>query len=155
VCSSRPAPVFRKVYPCKLIESERATGQKERRICDVLEPVITAHRLMVSRDLLKRDYESTMSRPVEQQQRYRLFYQLTRITRERGALQNDDRLDALALAVGYWSKAVSRDVDEAVRASQEKARDEELEKFVRAARGGAYRPHRRNLIGRDQQAPIR
>lgn len=32
----------------------------------------------------------------------RMFYQMTRITKERGALKHDDRLDALAMAVAYW-----------------------------------------------------
>jgi hypothetical protein len=34
---------------------------------------------------------------------------MTRLTRDRGALQHDDRLDALAIAVGYWVESMARD----------------------------------------------
>jgi len=42
--------------------------------------------------------------------RYQLFFQLTRITRDKGALAKDDRLDALAMAVAYWAKALSVEI---------------------------------------------
>jgi hypothetical protein len=41
--------------------------------------------------------------------KFQLFHQLTRITRDRGALRHDDRLDALAMAVAYWSEYLSRE----------------------------------------------
>jgi hypothetical protein len=37
-------------------------------------------------------------------QRYQLFFQMTRITRDKGALAKDDRIEALAMAVGYWAE---------------------------------------------------
>lgn len=39
------------------------------------------------------------------------MYQLTRITAERGALTNDDRLDSLAMAVQYWIDAMAQNVE--------------------------------------------
>ena len=39
------------------------------------------------------------------------MYQMTRITAERGALTNDDRLDALAMAVQYWVDARAQDAE--------------------------------------------
>ena len=39
------------------------------------------------------------------------MYQMTRITAERGALTNDDRLDALAMAVQYWVDAMAQDAE--------------------------------------------
>ena len=38
-------------------------------------------------------------------------YQLTRITAERGALTNDDRLDSLAMAGQYWVDAMAQNVE--------------------------------------------
>jgi hypothetical protein len=32
--------------------------QKERRICDTLEPVIQSHRLVVNADLVRKDFEN-------------------------------------------------------------------------------------------------
>jgi hypothetical protein len=40
------------------------------------------------------------------------MYQLTRITADRGALTNDDRLDALAMACQYWVDAMAQDVEQ-------------------------------------------
>ena len=54
----------------------------------------------------------TVSRLFRKTQRhYSLIYQMTRITRERGALVHDDRLDALAMAVAYWTDRMSVDSD--------------------------------------------
>ena len=39
------------------------------------------------------------------------MYQLTRLTADRGALNNDDRLDALAMACQYWVDAMAQDVE--------------------------------------------
>ena len=40
------------------------------------------------------------------------MYQLTRLTADRGALTNDDRLDALAMACQYWVDAMAQDVEQ-------------------------------------------
>ena len=47
--------------------------------------------------------------PPRRDHRYRLFYQLTRITKDKGALVNDDRLDAVAIGVHYWTQQMARD----------------------------------------------
>ena len=39
------------------------------------------------------DFESTEVYPLDKQNVYRLFYQMTRITNDRGSLAKDDRLD--------------------------------------------------------------
>ena len=65
--------------------------QKERRICDTLEPVIQSHRLVVNAALIQKDFDSTQAYSFEHHQRYQLFFQMTHITRDRGALAKDDR----------------------------------------------------------------
>ena len=40
------------------------------------------------------------------------MYQLTRLTADRGALTNDDRFDALAMACQYWVDAMAQDVEQ-------------------------------------------
>jgi len=140
-------PVLARIYPCHVEESERSNTQKERRIIDTLEPVMSGHRLVINRALIQKDYESVLALPPEEAFAYRLFYQMTRITKERGCLRHDDRLDALALAVGYWQKALGRDVDDAVRDARQRALDEELRKFTQHVFG--HRPRRRNWTGHD------
>ena len=39
------------------------------------------------------------------------MYQMTRVRAERGALTNDDRLKALAMAVQYWVDAMAQDAE--------------------------------------------
>jgi hypothetical protein len=59
-----------------------------------------------------------------------LVYQMTRITKQRGALAHDDRLDALAMGVAYWVEQMAADVDMEMQQRQEQMLMEELDKFV-------------------------
>lgn len=124
------APVMARIHPCKISETERSKGQKEQRMVDTLEPVMNGHRLVVDRGLLERDFKSTEKLPPEHQNRYRLFYQMTRITRDRGSLIKDDRLDALSLAVHYWTDAMARDTAKAAEQGRAEALDRELRNFM-------------------------
>jgi hypothetical protein len=60
-------------------ESEWAKGQKETRIIDTLEPVMTQHRLVVAESFLRDDVTTEDSNSS-------FLYQLTDITKDRGAL---------------------------------------------------------------------
>lgn len=111
-------PILTKIHPVTVNEVRHNT-QKERRIIDVMEPVMNQHKLVFDKKLIKQDYESTQSLPPEMALRYQLMYQLTRITAERGALVNDDRLDALAMAVQYWVDAMAQDADRKIGARRE------------------------------------
>lgn len=121
-------PFLKKVgYPCTVEEVKHHT-QKERRIIDTLEPVMNQHRLIFDKSVIQKDYESTQNLPPEQALSYQLFYQLTRITRDRGAIVHDDRLDALAIAVGYWVEQMALDQKE----RQDTRRDEQLRREIQA-----------------------
>lgn len=95
------SPVLTRVYPCTTDEV-RSNIQKERRIIDTLEPLLNGHKLVVSPALIQKDLESA-------EKEYQLFYQLTRITRDKGSLLKDDRLDALAGACAYWVEMLGAD----------------------------------------------
>jgi hypothetical protein len=84
-----------------MIEEVKHSSQKEARIIDTLEPVLMRHRLVVDPKLIEADYKSTFVYPQDKQNVYRLFYQLSRITKDRGSLAKDDRLNVLAMAVAY------------------------------------------------------
>lgn len=117
-------------YRCAVSDSKWSTGQKERRIIDILEPILTSHRLIVDRDLVRKDFESVSSRPLETARQYRLFYQLTRVTRIKGCLNHDDRLEALSIAVMYWKDLLAGDIEQAIKQGREEAQKKELEKFL-------------------------
>jgi len=120
-------PVMTRVHPCTIEEVKHST-QKERRICDVLEPLMNQHRLIVDAEVIKQDYQQ----PNDKKQ---LFYQLTRITRDRGALVHDDRLDALAIAVSYWVEHMARDTDKAAEDFRDAQREAALKDFANAVFG--------------------
>lgn len=122
-------PVLGKIYPCT-IEEVRHSQQKEKRIIDTLEPVLNQHRLVVDAKVIDTDYKSTASLASEIKAQYQLFYQLSRLTRDRGSLSRDDRLDALSMAVGYWVEQMARDVDMAVKEAYADKLDKELETFM-------------------------
>lgn len=121
--------VAQRLYPVEVKDSEWATTQKEMRIIDTLEPVMNQHRLVVDPSLIERDYKSVDGYPLEKAPKYRLFYQMTHITRDRGALAHDDRLEAVAGAVHYWVEVMNRDTMKAHLQAQEAAVDAMLEKF--------------------------
>lgn len=127
-------PVMHRIHQVE-IEEVKHSIQKEKRIIDVLEPVMQQHRLIVDERVIRNDFQSNPDLSPEDQQTYQLFYQLTRITREKGALRRDDRLDALSIAVQFWSDAVSRNTDAAAAAAREAAKDKALEEFVQSVTG--------------------
>ena len=121
-------PFVNKTYPVS-IEEVRHNTQKEVRIIDTLEPVMMQHRLIIDEKLIKEDYESAP------EPSYSLFYQMTRLTRDRGAIIHDDRLEALAMAVNYWTEQMDADSESLARQLKSEAMDRELEKFMSNAVG--------------------
>lgn len=119
-------PILAKQWPpskpgetagCSVIESKWAKGQKEQRIIDTLEPVMASHRLIFNESVARDET---------------LCYQLTHISRERGCLVHDDRVDALAGAVSHLQLVLAQDVQQAIADMEEAWKEEELEKFLRS-----------------------
>lgn len=121
-------PYLTKIYPVTM-EEVRHNKQKELRIIDTLEPVMNQHKLVIDRNVIRQDYESTQHLPPEQALNYQLCYQMTRITKERGALIHDDRLDALAGAVAYWVEQMGADADQQINNRRQELLDQELAIF--------------------------
>lgn len=114
-------------------EEVRSSIQKEKRIIDTLEPVMNQHRLIVDSAVIRLDAENYNEYAEEEASRYQLWYQLTRITREKGSLVKDDRLDALAMAVAYWGQVLDRDVERIEKDLEEEKRRLEIERFIESA----------------------
>lgn len=127
-------PVLVKKHPCA-IELTRHSIQKEKRIIDTLEPVMNQHRLIFDCGVIRRDYQSTRDLPPEKATHYQLMYQMSRVTRSKGALAHDDRLDALAMAVAFWTEQMAQDADRKIAENRSKAMDKELERFMQAVVG--------------------
>ncbi len=106
------------------------SGQKEVRILQTLDPLLGSHRLIVSRKVIEDDAAQQRD-----DQQYSLIYQLTRLTRDRGALPHDDRAEALSMACAYWNERMNRDRTEAHKEHKEDLRDEQLRAFAESALG--------------------
>ena len=122
-------PHLKKIYPVG-IEEVRHQTQKEKRIIDTLEPVMNQHRLIIDTQVVVNDFQSTQHLPPEAALAYQLFYQMTRITKDRGSLRHDDRLDCLAMGVRYWVDRMNVEQQEAQSLRREEEVDQMLEDFL-------------------------
>ena len=97
------------------IEEVRANVRKEDRIIDALEPVLNQHRLVVDRQVIEWDFKSNPEEAPEKRLMYMLFYQMSRMCKEKGAVKHDDRLDCLAQGVKYFTDALAISAHETVK----------------------------------------
>ena len=112
------------------IEEVRANVRKEDRIIDSLEPVLNQHRLCVNKSVVEWDYKSNADEAPELRLMYMLFYQMSRMCREKGAVKHDDRLDALAQGVKYFTDALSISANEQIKLRHQEEFKDMLESFL-------------------------
>ena len=124
-------PYLTRTHPCT-IEGDSVHGMKEARIIDTLEPVMNQHRLVVDEKVFRDDFQNAPS------EKYQLFYQMTRMTKEKGALGQDDRIDVLAQAVGYCIDQMDIDTDSIEGRWEEEERDRTLQEFMDNCFPGQY-----------------
>ena len=93
------------------------------------------HRVIIDPRIIINDY-NTIDKHSSKNLKSSLFYQLSRLTRERGSLRHDDRLDALSMAVEYWITQMARDIDEALDEIKDVRVRDELDRFQRSVFGG-------------------
>ena len=127
-------PVLARIHKVS-VKEVRHSVQKEKRILDVLEPVMNRHKLIIDESVIQSDFNSTKHLPADKSLKYQLFYQMTRLTRDRGSLAHDDRLDVLAIAVNYWTEQMSRDVDDAMHYHKNEKLRKDLESFTDSVLG--------------------
>ena len=112
------------------VEEVRANVRKEDRIIDALEPVMNQHRLIVDRGVVEWDFKSNPDEAPEKRLLYMLFYQMSRMCREKGAVKHDDRLDCLAQGVKYFTDAMGISAYETVKQRKMEDWNDMLEAFV-------------------------
>ena len=112
------------------VEEVRANVRKEDRIIDALEPILNQHRLVVDRNVIDWDYNSNKDDAPEKRLLYMLFYQMSRMCREKGAVRHDDRLDALAQGVKYFTDAMSISAQEVIKQRKRDDWNDLLEAFI-------------------------
>ena len=112
------------------IEEVRANVRKEDRIIDSLEPVLNQHRLVVDRRVIDWDFKSNPDAAPEERLLYMLFYQMSRMCREKGAVKHDDRLDCLAQGVKYYTDAMAISANETVKIRKREDWNQMMEEWL-------------------------
>lgn len=102
-------------WNCSVVATKLPHIQKELRIIGYLEPVMNSHRMVVD--------PSVIENP-------RLQQQMTRITRQKNCLGNEDELDAVASLVGQFEDVlmVNPEYEKAKRAHQ--AEQDKLDSYM-------------------------
>ena len=114
-------PVLARVRGHCAIQEERVSGQKELRIIDSLEPPMANHRIVIAPEVARNK---------------ELMNQVTRITRDRGALRHDDQVEALSGAVRYFRDRMNIDANLAIQREREAEVVREHKEFETAWRTG-------------------
>ena len=112
------------------IEETRANVRKEDRIIDSLEPVLNQHRLVIDPRIVEWDYKSNQDAPGETRLLYMLFYQMSRMCREKGAVKHDDRIDALAQGVKWFTDSFAISADEQMKQDRRDEWNDMLQGFL-------------------------
>ncbi len=99
------------------IDNVRVTGQKELRVIGALEPLFNSHKLVI---------DPSVARNMDLQK------QITRITKQRRCLKNDDMVEALAMCCSQWQDVLSRDSDKAADNLIESEMNERIKKHYEA-----------------------
>lgn len=131
-------PILGRIHPCRCEEIWHSK-QKEVRIIDSLEPVFNQHRIVINRSVVERDIKFTMENP-ELNTKHSLCFQITRLTKQRGALKHDDKVEALAIGVSYFMDAMARDADKADKQHKDQLLQDEIDKHLKAI--GAFQKRR-------------
>ena len=74
-----------------------------------MAPILQTHRFAVDRRVIEADNELVREAADEKSISYSLFFQMTRLTHDRGSLLHDDRLDAVATAIQWLQEQAAQD----------------------------------------------
>ena len=97
------------------IEEYRVKGQKEARMIESLEPVMSQHRLVFNR-------KAIVSEETQKQ--------ITRLHDARGALSKDDRIDVLSASVNHWHDVLHMNVDDVIKKNKTKEHEATIKQWL-------------------------
>lgn len=128
------------------IEEDYVTGQKETRIIATLEPIMGRGSLIINEDIVAWDAERIQRYGSERRQTYSLFQQMARLTRDRGSLAHDDRLDALEGAVRHFVKQLAIDQEESIKRQEAAKWAEWVKDPLQRDRYGSAPPRQASIL---------
>lgn len=113
-------PVLRSVDYSVPVEDHKVSGQKELRILSFVRPALENHRVILDATMVRQELAAVTHGGVELSG----LYQLTHLNAQRGSLKHDDRIDALAMALEYWTAYMNADAEEALQKAEAAAAKE-------------------------------
>ena len=116
-------PILNRIHPCTLEDFHAPNTQKHARICDVLEPVLSRHRIVLDERVISEDNKVASDE-------LKGLWQLTRITREKNSLKKDDRIDVLHMGVKWYQDLLVIDVEDNERRAKEDAQDRAVRAYL-------------------------
>lgn len=125
--------------PKTAIEEIQVNSQKEIRIIECLEPLLNQHRLIIDKDTLEKDKNALV--------KYSFTHQLSHITKERGSLAHDDRLDALSNGILYILDKIAIDEEYGLSKYNQEQEEKKID-MLRTILGGnkKYSPQTVNVF---------
>ncbi len=120
----------------------RSNTMKEMRILDILEPVISQHRLIVDPSVVEEDHNTIQVYEGLMRSHKSLFHQMTHICRMKDALRHDDRVDALAMLVGHFVELMNQDARKTASQVHEEAMRAEVAKLHLSPLNKVFGTHR-------------
>jgi len=124
------------------VEQVHSKGQKELRILQTLEPAMAAHKVVLHTKVARDQV---------------LMSQITRLTKLRGALSHDDRVDAMEICLSGFKDAFSVDTDKMI----EEVKDDEFQTEIQGYLKGNAKPKQKSYVSgfltgsRGQRPPSR
>jgi hypothetical protein len=116
---------------------------------------------VVDRGVVEWDYNSNKDAAPEHRLMYMLFYQMSRMCREKGAVKHDDRLDCLAQGVQYYTDALSISAHNVVRERKREEWNSMIQDFIESPQNsvnhlafGMNKEQRDKARGLDKGKPV-
>lgn len=113
------------------VSDQNSSGQKEKRIIDCIGPILARHRMVMHMRALERDTSTLQAYSSDKRVVHSGFAQMDSITKDRGSLAKDDRIDALEQLCRKLSSALLQEEG----AEEERQRQEVFKEFLRNPSG--------------------
>ena len=91
----------------------------------------------MDRSVVDWDYNSNKQAAPEERLLYMLFYQMSRMCREKGAVKHDDRLDCLSQGVQYFTDCMSISAQEVINTRKREEWNDLLQASIEDPQGSA------------------
>lgn len=141
-------PILRKHIPHAGIEDDYVSGQKELRIINTLEPIVGRGALVFTEDAVSEDSATLEAHPAPLRQNYSFFYQFAKISKQRGALAHDDRVDAVEGLCRHFNESLALDQKKKLESLAAKAHAEAISDPLGYNRYLAAKPKRASMLKR-------